>query len=374
MVIKEQKTIKFKRRFYLLCLVLLIVILGLYNFFKVKNYTVFYYVDEVKVEESYNKNQKSYLYKFNYDNQDFVWAFKKDYNWQKRMVKQINVLQNEEETCLLIQSNQLKFYPLCQKNGEQISYLLASDRMKQNFNVEKIAFNEEENKVNDITVYNYFYHHFYIWNYRGFDYLSEDKEKKIELFDEDIYDPKLIVQTDNYILIPDYSSDYYFSKVFLINDTNEKVITWDLKKQIYFDSKILGIIDDEIYLLDNHENIEWKVNLKKRKVEKIGTKNKDGLFLENDWLKLSLNKIAQKNQFEGLNAINFISENGLKAKIYDKTIILKNEDVKIIGFKNDKVYYLIKDILYEYNLNFGEIKLLSKFEWNFNNQNMIYIF
>ena len=374
MVIKEQKTIKFKRRFYLLCLVLLIVILGLYNFFKVKNYTVFYYVDEVKVEESYNKNQKSYLYKFNYDNQDFVWAFKKDYNWQKRMVKQINVLQNEEETCLLIQSNQLKFYPLCQKNGEQISYLLASDRMKQNFNVEKIAFNEEENKVNDITVYNYFYHHFYIWNYRGFDYLSEDKEKKIELFDEDIYDPKLIVQTDNYILIPDYSSDYYFSKVFLINDTNEKVITWDLKKQIYFDSKILGIIDDEIYLLDNHENIEWKVNLKKRKVEKIGTKNKDGLFLENDWLKLSLNKIAQKNQFEGLNAINFISENGLKAKINDKTIILKNEDVKIIGFKNDKVYYLIKDILYEYNLNFGEIKLLSKFEWNFNNQNMIYIF
>ena len=374
MVIKEQKTIKFKRRFYLLCLVLLIVILGLYNFFKVKNYTVFYYVDEVKVEESYNKNQKSYLYKFNYDNQDFVWAFKKDYNWQKRMVKQINVLQNEEETCLLIQSNQLKFYPLCQKNGEQISYLLASDRMKQNFNVEKIAFNEEENKVNDITVYNYFYHHFYIWNYRGFDYLSEDKEKKIELFDEDIYDPKLIVQTDNYILIPDYSFDYYFSKVFLINDTNEKVITWDLKKQIYFDSKILGIIDDEIYLLDNHENIEWKVNLKKRKVEKIGTKNKDGLFLENDWLKLSLNKIAQKNQFEGLNAINFISENGLKAKIYDKTIILKNEDVKIIGFKNDKVYYLIKDILYEYNLNFGEIKLLSKFEWNFNNQNMIYIF
>lgn len=374
MVIKEQKTIKFKRRFYLLCLVLLIVILGLYNFFKVKNYTVFYYVDEVKVEESYNKNQKSYLYKFNYDNQDFVWAFKKDYNWQKRMVKQINVLQNEEETCLLIQSNQLIFYPLCQKNGEQISYLLASDRMKQNFNVEKIAFNEEENKVNDITVYNYFYHHFYIWNYRGFDYLSEDKEKKIELFDEDIYDPKLIVQTDNYILIPDYSFDYYFSKVFLINDTNGKVITWDLKKQIYFDSKILGIIDEEIYLLDNHENIEWKFNLKKRIVEKIGTKNKDGLFFENDWLKLSLNKIAQKNQFEGLNAINFISENGLKAKIYDKTIILKNEDVKIIGFKNDKVYYLIKDILYEYNLNFGEIKLLSKFEWNFNNQNMIYIF
>ena len=180
--------------------------------------------------------------------------------------------------------------------------------------------------------------------------------------------------TNDYFFVPDYNSNYYFSKVYLINSLNGKVSTWNLKKNIYFDSNILGVINNEIYLLDKHENIEWKINLTKKSLEKIGTKNKNGLFYNNEWLKLSLNKIIEEQVFKGLKAINFYNDNGLKANILDNNIKLKNEDVELVGSTNEKVYYLINDVLYEYSLAFGEVKLLSKFEWNFNNQNIIFIF
>ncbi len=367
------KDMKKNRRFYLLLFILTIISLFSYHFFKVKSYVKEYQKDNVSIMESYNKEQKNYLYRFNYSNEDYVIAIPKDYNWKRKLVKNIEVINNDNETCLKIISDDLSFYPLCRKNGEQISYLLTSEEMKKNFNIPIITY-DEVTKYNDITIYNYFYHNFYIWNYRGFDYLSNSNNEKITLFDKDVYDPKLIVKTNDYLFVPDYNSNYYFSKVYLINSLNGKVSTWNLKKNIYFDSNILGVINNEIYLLDKHENIEWKINLTKKSLEKIGTKNKNGLFYNNEWLKLSLNKIIEEQVFKGLKAINFYNDNGLKANILDNNIKLKNEDVELVGSTNEKVYYLINDVLYEYSLAFGEVKLLSKFEWNFNNQNIIFIF
>ena len=373
MDIKELKKIKLKRRFYLLCFILLIIVWCSYNFFKVKNYSKEYTVDDVLIKESYNKDQKSYIYQFNYENKDYTWAISKNYTWKRKLVKKIDILKNEKEACLIIKSNDLSFYPLCHIDDEQISYLLTSEEMKKNFNYNEDK-QEEEKKYNDITIYNYLNHNYYIWNYRGFDHLSLNKNEKIELFNSDIYDPKLIVQTADFLFVPNYNSDYYFDKAYIIDEISGKVTTWDLKKQIYFDSKVLGIINNEIYLLDSHENIEYKINLVKKKIEKVGTKNKDGVFYDNGWIKLSLNKLKLKEEFNGLKALTYKNNNGLKAVINNQEIKLKNEDVTIIGMDNTKVYYLIKDVLYEYSFDRGEIKLLSKFEWNFNFQNMIYIF
>ena len=373
MATEDLKKIKLKRRFYLLIFILIVIFILSYHFFKVKSYVKEYWIDNVLVMESYNKNQNSFLYRFNYLDEDYVLAINKDYTWHRKLVKKIDILENEEETCLVIKSDYLTFYPLCRNNNEQISYLETTDEMKANFNLLDIK-DSEESKYNDITIYNYFYHDYYIWNYRGFDHLSSDSNENINLFDKDVYDPKLIIKTKDFLVVPLYTSDYYFSKVYLINYENGKVNTWDLGKNIYFDSNVLGVIKNEIYLLDKHENIEWKINASKKKIEKIGSKNKNGLFYDNGWNKLSLNKISLEEKFKGLDAITYDVNDGLKAYVLEQSINLKNEDVKIIGTNNEVVYYLIDDVLYEYSLEFGEVKLLSRFEWNFNNQNMIFIF
>ncbi len=370
---KELKIIKQKRRFYLLCFVLILLFIGAFNLFKTKSYTKNYNINDVGVEESYDKLKKSYFFKFNYEDKSLGWAIVKNYSWKKKLIKKIDVFKTDKETCLIIDSDNLSFYPLCYDDEGQFSYLLASDEMKANFS--KIGNREEMEpiKYNDITIYDYYYHDFYIWNYRGFDHLSLEKNEKINLFNEDVYDPKLIIQTKDYLLVPNYEANYYFSKVYLINSRNGKVINWDFKKQIYFDSKLLGVFDNVIYLLDNKEKIEWKINLEKRKIEKIGTQNKQGLFYDNGWVRMSLNKILENNEFKGVNTIDYVSDQKLKALILDQEITLVNEDVKIVATQNNKVFYLIKDNLYEYNFDIGQVKLLNKFEWNFNNQN-IFIF
>ncbi len=374
MAIIDMKQIKLRRRFYLLCIVIVIGFIWGYNFFKIKSYIKEYKINDVLVKEKYDKNLKSYVYQFIYNDEDYVFALTKDYSWKRKLVKKIDVLANDDETCLLVKSNEINFYPLCRDKNEQIAYLLVSDKMKENFSFwPSISYSDEVN-YNDITIYNYFYHNYYIWNYRGFDYLNTTSNTKIELFDKDVYNPKLIVQTDDYLLVPDYNTNYYFNKVYIINALNGKVSSWDLSKDVYFDSMVLGIIGNEIYLLDKHENVEWKIDVAKKKMTNVGTLSKKGLFYDNEWQKLSLNKIIEKKEFKGLKAMDFVNENGLKAIIMDKTVKIKNADVKIIRKTNESVYYLVDDVLYEYSFGNGEIKLLSKFEWNFNNQNTIFIF
>ena len=45
----------------------------------------------------------------------------------------------------------------------------------------------------------------------------------------------------------------------------------------------------------------------------------------------------------------------------------------IISINNDSVYYLIDNTLYRYNLKYGEIKLVSYADWEFNYKNLIFI-
>ena len=49
-----------------------------------------YRIDNVLVMESYNKNQNSFLYRFNYLDEDYVLAINKDYSWHRKLVKKID--------------------------------------------------------------------------------------------------------------------------------------------------------------------------------------------------------------------------------------------------------------------------------------------
>ena len=57
-----------------------------------------------------------------------------------------------------------------------------------------------------------------------------------------------------------------------------------------------------------------------------------------------------------------------------KLQISKRNISKIVKYNNLDVYYLSKDILYYYNPFIGEMPLLRYSEWQFNNQNMVFIF
>ena len=54
--------------------------------------------------------------------------------------------------------------------------------------------------------------------------------------------------------------------------------------------------------------------------------------------------------------------------------ISENKVKDIVYYDNESVYYLVDDILYKYSSEYGEVKIMSDFEWNFNYNNMIFVY
>ena len=61
------------------------------------------------------------------------------------------------------------------------------------------------------------------------------------------------------------------------------------------------------------------------------------------------------------------------SNLFGKEKILNESPKVIVGQKDDTVYYLKEDKLYMNSPFYGEVLLMSYFEWNFNYQNVIFI-
>ena len=58
----------------------------------------------------------------------------------------------------------------------------------------------------------------------------------------------------------------------------------------------------------------------------------------------------------------------------NKIVVSTMDDLKIMDQNKDKVYFLSKDKLYVYSPLSGIKLLLENFEWNFNYENMIFVY
>lgn len=367
------KNIKQRRRTIALIVIFLFLFLIIFLVLRKADYELEYEIDGYQITESYQKEADAYLFSLAKEDKNYATILENQSFSSRKLIYQIEEYQNENETCIVIYSNQLRFNPLCQKDGEQISYHLVSDTMKENFEYKTL-----ENTLNEyesIKVNQYFYANYYIWNYHGFYHINEGTKETINLFSKDIYDPKLIYQSANLLFIPDYDANYYFEKAYILNMDTGKYETWNLENRIYFDSVILGEYDNEIYLVDKHEKKEWKINLSKKKLEQVGSESKGGVTYQNGFQDVSMTKlINQDMNFTDTTLYDYKIDNGLFKTFQNYQIRIKNDSPnQIIKKESDRVYYLIGDTLYCYNEDYGEIEIMSYFEWNFNASNVIFI-
>ena len=82
----------------------------------------------------------------------------------------------------------------------------------------------------------------------------------------------------------------------------------------------------------------------------------------------------KKEEFSYKSNYHYILEdNNLYLKYKDIKTLVSNNITSIVRISNGDIFYLKEDKLYHYNNIKGESLLLSYFEWNFNYNNMIYI-
>ena len=366
-------TRKSKRRLVAVLFFFFFLFFLLFLFFHKKNYEIHYQLNDYEIKESFDKEKDYYYFEISKEAFKVNVALKNQSFFSKKLIYHLDTFEEDKETCLKIYSNKLRFYPLCTKDNEQVSYHLVSDAMKKH--LEYNTKEERKDTYENINIINYDYQEYYIWNYEGFYRLRNDYKEKINLFTRDIYEPKLLYQVRDLLFIPNYDNNYYFTSAYILNMNTGKYEEWNFKEKIYFESTILGTYEDEFYLVDKHEKKEWKVNLKKKKLTLIAESNEKGLTYQNGFQKIAVSKLVlQDYYFNGLDVYDYEMNNGLyRINKLGKEKILTESPKEIITSKDDTVYYLKDNTLYAYNPFYGEYPLMSYFEWNFNYKNVIFI-
>ena len=356
-----------------LIIIIAILFLNVFLYIIPNSYKKEYKISKHNITEKYIKKDNMYLFDIKANGDVFHVALNSKYKAKKKLIKNIKKIEIENGYCLLVKSDKLDFYPLCKQDNEYKSFYLIDELKDKISSSYYKTIDDEKSTYQSLDLYYLNNKNYLLWNYNYFYYINNDTKEKINVFNKDYYEIDLATKLNNYLFIPNYDDGYSFNNASIINMKNGKIENWDTKYDISMDSRILGTYKKSIYLLDEKNKVLYEIVPHKKKIRKIS-----GRILENGKLKkYNINTIINdKLSFESSGYYDY---QVIKNKLYlvndqNKTLLNNDNVTRIIYIDNDTVYYLIKDTLYMYNPYYGNIKVISNFEWEFNNKNMIFIY
>lgn len=338
-----------------------------------RNYEKEYTLNDFTINEKYIKDESAYYYSFNYKDNLFEYVLHIKYSNKRKLINNINFIEISNGYCFIPESDYLSMIPLCKVNNVITDYHLVNEikgKIADSY-YEKVLSLDKNYK--SISINNLNNRKFLVWNYKSFYYIDQNTSKEIKILDSDHYQIPLATKINNYLFIPNYDDEYKFSKAFIININNQKVTEWNLKNEIFFDSRILGTYDKSIYLVDEKEELLYEIVPHKTKLRKI----KGQILVDNEFVKTDIKDIINKKlEFETKALFEYKLIDGQLYKTFNETkILLTNKSVSnIIDVIEGEVYYISGDSLYLYSELKGEVKLLTNFEWSFNSDNLIFIY
>lgn len=364
---------KLKKRVYVIFIVLILMII-IYHI--PHNYTRKYKVKGYSIIEKYDKKLKLHYLNVNKNHKDYEFVVTSS---GKKIVKDIDYYQKDDTSCLSITLKKEKIRPICyHKNTLKDISLINNPDVDKHFKIKNTTKDIGET-YNNLTIHNLDNANFIIWNYKGFYYLKENIKDSINITDRDVYNLKVITRLDNLLLLADYQEEYNFHKFIIINLENGSKDDWTIDDDISMDSYILGTYDKSIYLVDKKNKIEYEIVPSHKKIRIVGTSKKDGVIYQDKFQNISLQKLINKEYSfsKNIGYNYFIESKKLYLKMSDspnKIVVSTMDDLKIMDQNKDKVYFLSKDKLYVYSPLSGIKLLLENFEWNFNYENMIFVY
>ncbi len=367
------------------------------------NYIVVNNKEKIKINETYKNN--NYLFDIEYKNKNITFSYDNKFYKAKKVIKDILVYEKDDLVCI---------YPVL-KNNQNYNIICSKDDLMYHYDYFKseltpfTSYLTEQGYINSAWFYNNskinmgnltFYHeninkntYIYIWKYKGFYTLNSKKQQTLDILKNDTYVNTLGIKVGKYYVLPNYDEKYNFSSFYIINMTNNRVKTLKLDKKITNDYYNNGVIDNKLYLFDVDNLIQYKLNPKKNKIEKIS--NTEALFYDNDkFIKRNLydfkeNKLIfnekqedvsfdYKKLFVNDNHYYYLEKNNNMIyynKFIDNKMILFNiKDISNIKLVNNYLYFISEDTLYSFNIDEG-IKMLikySEFYYNPTNRYEIY--
>ena len=333
-----------------------------------------------------------------------------------QLIKDILLYQDDNTICLYPVFNQKPFFTRVICLNDQYIYdpLAIKDQnidpfIKKLESKNYITINSSKNiiKTNDnIEIYtNNFRANEYLtfWNNKDLKIIDQDNIKTINLSHNGQYENSLGVVINHFYITPDLNQNYDFTNIKVINLLNGKLASFKSPYKISFDSYVQGIINDEIYLIDRSNAVQYKINFTKKKVNIIGGKEKYTSYYDQGQFKkmniyecLSQDQIFNMSQtidpelkikpFDRVDYINnyyygYQIKNNVTYvyQIYNdnidlKTLLFKTSDIRNVIYNNNNIYFIKDDTIYRYNQDSGLKPLIKHFELNFNKDQIYNIY
>lgn len=368
-----------KKQMIILLTIVVLFIFFLYSYLSPRSYVSYYIVDGYKVTEKYNGK---YIFEIIKDNQKYKYLLDTKYHPSRDLIKKIDTFKENKDICIYINVKNEKTSPLCYRDNQLIDFRLINNDLFTKFLLNKYKNENQEinKKIDNIIVHNYDNSIYALWNYHSLIYINQENNREIKLFDNDQYENKLTILVNDLLFIPNYNQKFFFDEAVIINLNDGTKEFWKLKTEINYESNILGIYDNDFYLIDEKEGKEYRINIIKKTIENITTEEGFGLiYNQGQWEEEKISNIINKKiKFIENNKCNYYIKNDM---LYYEENLTKNnylislhQKPKIILNKNCQIYYLVEDVLYTYYPQIGEIKLLSNYDWKFTADNKVFIY
>ena len=351
---------------YILFLLVICFFVAIFVFItnKPRTYSLSYDMNEFKVLESFNIEDGFYSFKLTKDEYVFYYAINQKYTSRRQLVEKINTKEVDNYLCLNINVfNKTQDY-ICSdtkeyKDAYQVGLLKIEDQGR-------IKIYEDVDIYKKGTIYE--------WNGYGFTDITTGK--KINVLKNEKYDNSLSYQFENKVVFADYDHKNEFKKFYILDMETGKISTIENEESISYNSYFEGFIGNNVYLFDKNNNVQYAINLKKKKIFK--TSDKEGsVYYDGKKSSQPLKNFKYKNIiFKNDNIVNFLLKDD---KLY---MTYKNSDIYIkifdkvnhIIYSNDtKCYFLVGDTIYIYEIGKGYQKVASSLEWNFHYESQIFI-
>ena len=352
------KIIKLKKKVKILLIFSLFLIIILMILKYPKNYKINYRIKDSNITEQYIKNNKQYIIKVKDGDLIYEYSFKHNYISNKKVIQSIN----KNNTCIKPLSKKLKLYTLCYDKNNDFFYYKNQEQKYKTKKFKQLIFNKTK-KV-------------YVWNHKGYTILNTNK--KINLFKNEIYYNDLAYKYNSYLITPDYEKKNRFSKFYIINLSNSKVLTIKSKYKISYDYYYLGAIKDTVYIVDKRTKKEYGIDLNKKNIFLATNNNDDGKIWNGKWEDISMIKLSSKEQsFKRNNIYNYYIKNNKLFVTYNlcsnKTLITNKKIDKVLFENNDEIYYLVKNKVFYSSPYLKDVFILEYDELEFNSDNQVFL-
>lgn len=358
------------------------------------------------VEEKYQSRKKNSMdhYEITIDGIFSLQVYENLYK-DSRLIQKIKYYKDDTYTCIypIFKSKKIKRDVLCSDGKEQIYYHNIQNNKGLDAFVQSLStydgslFQDQKDtdkKEGFLTVYTDNFpknHTFVIQNYKGAYVVNKkDKIHVIDLYTHDVYDPKLSIMVGKYFVTPDYEDKYSFNTFYILDSTNSSIKEVHSAYDISYDTYIQGTYKNAVYLIDTDHKKQYKIDIKERSVSLIGDVSRGVQYYQNGkWVHKDMKEaLSQKllwdtgiskddiydriEKVPGTSYTYLFKKEGENTVVYRQvegsmpTYLFKVEEVKMIQYTKDFIYFANKNMMQYYSDGTGLRTFAKHSEFSFN--------